>query len=341
MEQDVDALVTKLDGECCLTVSKDEVSKAGSKFRWALVMKVMMDKKVKDKLLWDTLRDVWVLAGKVSFIKLSDKVFVANFQSKEDQEKILEGGPWTYMGKVIVMKRWEPGIAPDNFRHNSIQMTLSRFPKQQVGLHWDALRSFAVSSEMGNDDDMLSDSQYEGMETEKCCNRRVDQELDVEMNVETLKSLAQTPESGKADELLKEDQEAALVAEGAVEDFANTDKQYMMQKMPNSDVSHSGPKAAQFQNAGPAIVLNGNEKGLSWVDLSAKSKEAKVKRRREGKTQLSAKADGKRQRKENYKDPLVGNLETDLAYDGEKLLEIPIFTNYGEAESAAQLRLEK
>ncbi|KAL9667122.1 hypothetical protein QQ045_001471 [Rhodiola kirilowii] len=152
------------------------------------------------------------------------------------------------------------------------------------------------------------------------------------MNVETLKSLAQTPESGKADELLKE---AALVAEGAVEDFANTDKQYMMQKMPNSDVSHSGPKAAQFQNAGPAIVLNGKEKGLTWVDLSAKLKEAKVKRRTERKTQLSAKADGKRQGKENYEDPLVGNLETDLAYDGEKLLEIPIFKNYGEAESAA------
>ncbi|CAM8984001.1 unnamed protein product [Rhodiola kirilowii] len=122
MEQDVDALVTKLGGECCLTVSRDEVNRAGSKLRWALIMKVMMDKKVKEKLLWDTLRSVWVLAGKVSFAKLSDKVFVANFQLKEDQEKILEGGPWTYLGRVILMKRWEPGIAPDNFRHNTIQM---------------------------------------------------------------------------------------------------------------------------------------------------------------------------------------------------------------------------
>ncbi|KAL9662336.1 hypothetical protein QQ045_027169 [Rhodiola kirilowii] len=153
------------------------------------------------------------------------------------------------------------------------------------------LRRFAVSSEKGKEDDMLWDSQYEGMETEKSCSRRVDQELDVEMNVETLKSLAQTLESEKDDELLKENQEAALVAEGAVEDLGNTDKLYMMQKKPASDVSHSGPNAAQFQNAGPTIVLNGNEEGLCWVECSAESKEAKVKRCREGKTQLRAKTD--------------------------------------------------
>ncbi|KAL9689753.1 hypothetical protein QQ045_010142 [Rhodiola kirilowii] len=83
-------------------------------------------------------------------------------------------------------------------------------------------------------------------------------------------------------------------------------------------------------------------KGIeSWVDLPAKLKEDKVKRRKEGKTQLSTKAVGKRQRIESYEGSLNGPLETDLTYGGEKLTEVPIYTNYGEAESAGQLRLEK
>ncbi|KAL9687898.1 hypothetical protein QQ045_032306 [Rhodiola kirilowii] len=44
--------------------------------------------------------------------------------SKEGQEKVMEGGPWTYLGRVILMRRWETGIAPDVFDQSTIVLWL-------------------------------------------------------------------------------------------------------------------------------------------------------------------------------------------------------------------------
>ncbi|KAK8613315.1 hypothetical protein V6N13_101080 [Hibiscus sabdariffa] len=67
--------------------------------------------KVADKL--------WGREGSITIMFLSPSVYVLNFPSKRVRDWVLESGPWHIRQRVIILRRWVPGLATEALDLNS------------------------------------------------------------------------------------------------------------------------------------------------------------------------------------------------------------------------------
>ncbi|KAL9662854.1 hypothetical protein QQ045_027689 [Rhodiola kirilowii] len=47
---------------------------------------------------------------------------VVKLRSEEEQRRVLEGGPWTFMGWAVTVEKWRNGSIPTNYNSNTIRM---------------------------------------------------------------------------------------------------------------------------------------------------------------------------------------------------------------------------
>lgn len=123
VNKEVDILATRLEGRVVVSVDEVNWEEAGRDLRWAALLKLASGKNIHKKQLVDVLEKVWKLSQPASFYKMERNILLVKFMTEEDQEKVLEGGPWTFEGSAIVMQRWEAGMTED-FTNTMINVSI-------------------------------------------------------------------------------------------------------------------------------------------------------------------------------------------------------------------------
>lgn len=91
-----------------MVVSLDEVNweEAGSELHWAVLVQLASGKPVRKGALVEVFEKVWKLKQEAKFFHVEKNTLLMQFKNKEDQERVLDGGPWTLEGDTILFQKW-------------------------------------------------------------------------------------------------------------------------------------------------------------------------------------------------------------------------------------------
>ncbi|KAL9678880.1 hypothetical protein QQ045_016731 [Rhodiola kirilowii] len=112
MENQVTALAGKFKGKVLISMEKEDWRQGQQDLSLAIVIKLTNDRPVNKLGLSTALRKAWNVQDRATFWEVAENLFVVRFKKREDRDRTLLGGPWTYRGAVVLMKRWDSEIPP-------------------------------------------------------------------------------------------------------------------------------------------------------------------------------------------------------------------------------------
>lgn len=122
LENDVETITSKLETKIVVDLDHVDWEDAGKDLQWAVLLKLASGKPFPKSKMVAVLDKVWKLTGHASYHKVERNLLLVNFSSKEDQEKVLSGGPWTLEGSAILIQKWETGMNEDDFVNTTISI---------------------------------------------------------------------------------------------------------------------------------------------------------------------------------------------------------------------------
>lgn len=105
-ERNMDELAERLRGEVRISVSKTMRDKAEESLRWAVVIKLSNGKDFNLQGLAGVLKRAWNFVKGVSFVSTRNNIALVKFDNKDKLLKVLDGGPWTFDGATVMIRRW-------------------------------------------------------------------------------------------------------------------------------------------------------------------------------------------------------------------------------------------
>lgn len=120
MGRDVDEISTMMEDK--VTVSLDDInwSEAAKELENSVLLKLANNRIIQKKQVVDILNKVWKLTEPAIFYKIEKTILLVKLASKDDQEKVLKGGPWSVEGTAILLQKWEPDMTEDDFDNTRI-----------------------------------------------------------------------------------------------------------------------------------------------------------------------------------------------------------------------------
>ncbi|KAL9661387.1 hypothetical protein QQ045_026211 [Rhodiola kirilowii] len=122
MESEVEVLSNRIGGELVVTVRKEVRKKVEEKFKWAVVLKLCNGNPFNAPAMVTALKTAWKIKKDLSYQEMIHNKVVVKLRSEEEQLRILEGGPWTFMGWAVIVEKWRNGSAPTVYNSRSIRM---------------------------------------------------------------------------------------------------------------------------------------------------------------------------------------------------------------------------
>lgn len=115
VETNVDMLLSKLQKK--MVVSLDHVcwEEVAVNLKWAVLVKLASGRPLQKEGMEETFGKVWQSSKPALFQRVERDSLLISFKVQEDQRRVLEGGPWTYEGSVLLMQRWKPGMNGEDF----------------------------------------------------------------------------------------------------------------------------------------------------------------------------------------------------------------------------------
>ncbi|KAK9991767.1 hypothetical protein SO802_026752 [Lithocarpus litseifolius] len=101
------------EGFAAVKLSKDIKSRIHSAWTNALIVKVF-GCTVGYHFLHGRVLSIWRLSARVDWLDLGKDFFLFRFESKQDMDNMLAGGPWFIGGHYIAICVWEPYFRPSS-----------------------------------------------------------------------------------------------------------------------------------------------------------------------------------------------------------------------------------
>ncbi|KAL9673458.1 hypothetical protein QQ045_029716 [Rhodiola kirilowii] len=122
MSEQNEAVADRIKGELAVTVRKEVRVKAEESFRWAVVLKLCNGNSFNAPAMLDALKTAWNIKDELGYQEMAYNRMVVKLRNEEEQRRILEGGPWTFMGWAVTVERWRVGSVPMDYNSNVIRM---------------------------------------------------------------------------------------------------------------------------------------------------------------------------------------------------------------------------
>lgn len=119
---EVDELADKLQGRVVISLKGKEWEEAGQNLEFAILLRRASGKGFKKKLLVELLSGVWKVNKQPTFQKVENNILLVNFQTEKDGDMVLEGGPWSFEGEVLILQKWEEGMTAEDFNNTKINI---------------------------------------------------------------------------------------------------------------------------------------------------------------------------------------------------------------------------
>ncbi|KAL9681362.1 hypothetical protein QQ045_013145 [Rhodiola kirilowii] len=122
MEKEVEVLSDKFQGELAVTVRKEVRRKAEESFRWAVVLRLCNGGEFNAAALVATMKKAWNIGENLSYQEMIQNRLVVKLRNEEEYQRVLEGGPWTFIQSAIIAEKWRKGARPLNYNSTKIGM---------------------------------------------------------------------------------------------------------------------------------------------------------------------------------------------------------------------------
>jgi hypothetical protein len=99
-----------------IQITEGDVADIREKGEHCLVGKVWAEKQVNKEAFQTVLSRLWRLVGHVTFKELLDNVWLFEFTDGEDKRRILEGRPWSFDRRVIVLEDFDGTTPPTQMK---------------------------------------------------------------------------------------------------------------------------------------------------------------------------------------------------------------------------------
>lgn len=126
-EQNVDTLASKLDDK--MVVSLDEINweEASKGLEWAVLLKFATGRPIRKGMMVDVFQKIWKLRMDAEFLKVEKNILLVKLWSREDQQEVLDGGPWMVEGEAILLQKWEIDMTGDDFVSTHINIWIHMY----------------------------------------------------------------------------------------------------------------------------------------------------------------------------------------------------------------------
>ncbi|CAM8990796.1 unnamed protein product [Rhodiola kirilowii] len=122
MESEVEILSRRIHGELTVTVKKEVRKRAEESYRWAVVLKLSNGSAFNAPAMVEALMKAWNIKEELGYREMTQNKLVVKLRSEEEQNRVLQGGPWTLGGWAVVVEKWRNGVAPSEYCCNTIRI---------------------------------------------------------------------------------------------------------------------------------------------------------------------------------------------------------------------------
>lgn len=124
MEEEVDIVTKQLKGKLRVTVAKEVWKAFNGAIKWAIILKPATTKSFKMSECISTLSKTKSSLALVSFEELAHNLLLAKFNKKEDMNSVLEAGPWSFLGDIVLCETWKQGLDLKQLQFNKAEVWL-------------------------------------------------------------------------------------------------------------------------------------------------------------------------------------------------------------------------
>ncbi|XP_041016155.1 uncharacterized protein LOC121258677 [Juglans microcarpa x Juglans regia] len=113
-----------------IVITDHDIDNNMKRGRLCLVGKVIADKKINKDAFKNTLLKVWKACVGVKIHEVGDNLYVFEFQTEEDLNKIWGGQPWLFDTNLVCIKKFN-GVTPPadlNFNSTTLWVQLHNLP---------------------------------------------------------------------------------------------------------------------------------------------------------------------------------------------------------------------
>jgi hypothetical protein len=123
--EDVEAMMASLgisEEDLEDVVFEEEVEQTQVDNRWMAVGRVHTDTEFSHFWFFKNMRSAWDLAKDVKIRVIDDNRFIFQFACLGDWEKVMEGGPWVFRGKSVLLAPYDGFTKPSSIELNKVMM---------------------------------------------------------------------------------------------------------------------------------------------------------------------------------------------------------------------------
>ncbi|KAK1660822.1 hypothetical protein QYE76_048981 [Lolium multiflorum] len=123
--EDVEAMMASLgisEEDLEDVVFEEEVEQNQIDNRWMAVGRVHTDTEFSHFWFFKNMRSAWDLAKDVKIRVIDDNRFIFKFSCLGDWEKVMEGGPWVFRGKSVLLAPYDGFTKPSSIELNKVMM---------------------------------------------------------------------------------------------------------------------------------------------------------------------------------------------------------------------------
>ncbi|KAF5465138.1 hypothetical protein F2P56_015169 [Juglans regia] len=99
----------------CSSGSEEEVLRKGAR---RLVVKICANRAVGKEVVANTMRKIWRISKRASFLEVGKNVFIITFANHADRQHALEGKPWLFDNFQFILKLYEGDLEPGKMKFN-------------------------------------------------------------------------------------------------------------------------------------------------------------------------------------------------------------------------------
>lgn len=121
--------LTSVEGEI-ITVHSDYREKALEECSLSLIGRFLTTKSINSRAAKSLLRSVWKFGQDLRISDVGDGLFQFKFTMDSQIEWVLNNGPWSFDGHILLLRRWEKGMTAYsvNFTHISFWVKIWGLP---------------------------------------------------------------------------------------------------------------------------------------------------------------------------------------------------------------------
>ncbi|KAF7802785.1 cysteine desulfurase mitochondrial-like [Senna tora] len=100
--------------EILVLIDEEDVANRVEKFRRVLIGKLISTKQANMGALENAFRNIWGQPRGFKGEKIGHNLFLFHFNDEEAMNRAMEGGPWSFRNRWLVLLRWRCGIAEND-----------------------------------------------------------------------------------------------------------------------------------------------------------------------------------------------------------------------------------